>query len=47
MKVNGSGRGAGFSGGAGICLKRVKLGLSYAKYHVSASSLMMNLSYTL
>ncbi|MDR0893771.1 MAG: type IX secretion system protein PorQ [Prevotellaceae bacterium] len=47
MKVNGSGHGAGFTGGIGIQLKRVKLGLSYAKYHVSSSSLMMNLSYTL
>ncbi len=42
-----SAHGAGLSLGAGICLERLKLHLAYAKYHVSASSLLINISYTL
>lgn len=37
----------GLTAGAGITLKRVKLGLSYSKLHVSSSSLQINASYTL
>ena len=39
--------GAGLSLGGGIELERFKLNVGYAKYHVSASSLLVNLSYTL
>lgn len=51
MKVsNGdemSTHGAGFSLGGGIQLQKLKLHVAYAKYHVSASSLLINISYTL
>ena len=39
--------GAGLSLGGGIELERFKLHIGYAKYHVSASSLLVNLSYNL
>lgn len=42
-----SNHGAGLSFGAGIQLERFKLNVAYAKYHVSAPSLMINLGYTL
>ena len=51
MKISdneGSSRhGAGLSLGAGISLQRFKLHVAYAKYHVSASSLIFNVSYSL
>lgn len=53
MKVSGdagskgSSHGAGLSLGAGISLQRFSLDLSWAKYHVSSNSLMLNLAYTL
>ena len=51
MKVsNGdemSTHGAGLSLGGGIQLQKLKLHVAYAKYHVSASSLLINISYTL
>lgn len=47
LKAAGSSRGAGFSFGGGLQLSHFKLGLAYAKYHVSASSLLFNLSYSL
>lgn len=47
MKVNGSSRWAGFTAGAGIQIKKFKIGASYARYHVSASSFMVNLSMSL
>lgn len=47
MKVNGSGHWAGFSLGTGFSIKRLKLGLAYAKYHVNASSFTFDLSYSL
>lgn len=37
----------GFSIGAGLHVNRVKVGVSYGKYHVAASSLMMNFAITL
>ncbi len=43
----GSSHGAGLSLGAGVLLDRFKLNLSYAKYHVSSNSLMVNIAYTL
>lgn len=42
-----SAHGAGLSLGAGLQLERLKLHVAYAKYHVSASSLLLNLSYAL
>jgi len=42
-----SAHGAGLSIGGGLLLERLKLNVAYAKYHVSASSLLFNLSYTL
>ena len=40
-------RGAGLSLGAGMSLSRMQLHLAWAKYHVAASSLLINFSYTL
>ena len=42
-----SNHGAGFSVGGGLQLQRFKLQVAYAKYHVSASSLLINATYTL
>jgi hypothetical protein len=42
-----SNHGAGLSLGAGIALQRFKLHVAYAKYHVSASSLLVNVTYSL
>ena len=43
----GSSHGAGISLGAGLQLERFKLQFSYGKYHVSSSSLLVNVSYSL
>lgn len=40
-----SAHGAGFSFGAGLNLERFKINLSYGKYHVSSSSLMVNAAF--
>ena len=42
-----SSHGAGLSFGGGLSLERFKLHVAYAKYHVSAPSLLVNVSYTL
>ena len=42
-----SNHGAGLSLGAGLQLQRFKLQAAYAKYHVSASSLLVNVTYSL
>lgn len=42
-----SNHGAGISLGAGVQLQRFKLQLAYAKYHVSASSFLVNVTYSL
>lgn len=42
-----SSHGAGLSFGGGLQLERFKLQMAYAKYHVSASSLLFNVTYTL
>ena len=51
MKINDSegesNHGAGLSLGGGLSLERFKLHIGYAKYHVSANSLLINVSYTL
>ena len=51
MKINDSegdsNHGAGVSLGGGIQLQHFKLNVGYAKYHVSASSLLINVTYSL
>lgn len=47
LKAAGSFHGAGLTFGGGLLLSRFKLGVSYAKYHVSSSSLMFNAAYAL
>ena len=51
MEINttegGSTHLAGFSVGAGLSLNRFKVNLAYGKYHVSSSSLMLNLAFSL
>ena len=42
-----SAHGAGISLGAGLSLERFKLHVAYGKYHVSASSILINISYAL
>lgn len=42
-----SSHGAGLSFGAGINLDRLHINAAYGKYHVSSSSVLINLSYTL
>lgn len=44
---NESSHGAGFSLGAGVNLERFKLNLAYGKYHVSSSSIVVNVAYSL
>ena len=38
---------AGFSLGGGIDVSRIRIGVSYSRYHVAANSLLMNISYAL
>lgn len=47
MKAAGSSHAAGLTCGAGLHLKKFKLGLAYAKYHVSMPSLSVSLGYSL
>ena len=47
MKAAGGSHGAGLCFGAGLNLKKIKIGLSYAKYHLSVPSFMINAQYTL
>ena len=42
-----SSHGAGLSLGGGLQLQRLKLNVAYAKYHVSTSSLLFNVTYCL
>ena len=42
-----SAHGAGLSLGAGLQLERLKLHVAYGKYHVSTSSILINISYAL
>lgn len=46
MKAAGSSHGAGLCFGAGVNVKRFKVGVAYAKYHVSAPSLMLTAQYS-
>lgn len=45
MNAAGSSHAAGLSFGGGVNLKRLKFGIAYAKYHVSAPSLTFTLAY--
>ena len=45
MTAAGSSHAAGLSFGGGVNLKRLKFGLAYAKYHVSAPTLAFTLAY--
>jgi hypothetical protein len=47
MKVLDSSHWAGFSIGAGLSVKKFKIGLAFAKYHQASSSLLINASYVL
>lgn len=42
-----SSHGAGFSIGGGLNLQRFKVNIAYGKYHVSSSSLLFNVAYSL
>ena len=45
MKIGDSKHWAGLSIGAGLSVKKFKVGLAWGKYHVAASSLVINTSY--
>ena len=45
MKAAGSSHGAGLCFGTGVQVKKFKLGLAYAKYHVSAPAFMLTAQY--
>lgn len=47
LKAAGASHGAGLTLGAGLNLKKFKLGVAYAKYHVSVPSLSLSLGYSL
>jgi len=47
LKVGESSHGAGWSFGAGLHVKKIKVDASYGVYHVSGGSLLLNLAYTL
>jgi hypothetical protein len=42
MEVQNSSHWAGFSIGAGLNVKKFKVGVAYGKYHVAASSILLN-----
>lgn len=46
MKAAGSSHAAGLSFGAGVNLKKAKVGIAYAKYHIGAPTLALNFSYS-
>ena len=47
MKAAGSSHMSGLTLGAGLNIKKFKIGLAYAKYHVSAPTLSISLAYSL
>ena len=47
MKVQNKSHWAGFSIGAGLNVKKFKVGAAYGKYHIAASSLLINASLSL
>ena len=44
MKLQNGNKMGGFSAGAGVKVKRFDVGVSIARYHPSASSLMLSVS---
>lgn len=46
MEVNDGSHWAGFSIGGGLAIKKFKVGVAYGKYHVAASSLLVNASFS-
>ena len=47
LKAAGGAHGAGLSFGAGLNIKKFRLGLAYAKYHLSTPSFMITAQYSL
>ena len=47
MTAAGSSHAAGLCFGAGVNLKKIKVGLAYAKYHLSSSTLAVSLAYSI
>lgn len=47
LKASGSSHFAGISAGAGLRIKRFKIGASFARYHQAGNSLMFSAGYTL
>lgn len=47
MKVADKGHWAGFCLGAGLNVKKFKVGVAYGKYHVAASSILINAGFSL
>ena len=45
MKAGGSSHAAGLSLGAGVDIKRFKVGVTWAKQHVSTNSICVSLAY--
>lgn len=45
LTAAGAGKGAGLSLGAGLTAQRFSVDVAYARYHVSASSVLVNVSY--
>lgn len=46
MQAAGSSHAAGLTLGAGVNIKRIKFGIGYGKYHMSAPTLAFNLAYS-
>ena len=46
MEVEGKNKWAGLSLGAGLNVKKLKVGVAWGKYHVAASSLVLNASFS-
>lgn len=46
LKTIGGAHWAGFSIGAGLSIKKVKVGVSWGKYHLASSSLIANIAYS-
>lgn len=46
MQAAGSSHAAGLSFGAGVNLKKLKVGIAYAKYHIGAPTLSLNFAYS-
>jgi hypothetical protein len=47
MKVANKAHWAGFSIGAGLNVKKFKVGVAYGKYHIASSSILINAGFSL